>query len=388
MDGASDITPPAFSTAVTDTTLSETLMTLRKRKRLLSVFVLLGLIYGIYRAEMQPRIYGDFGHIQVRSGSSNEYRVDPAMVPATPTLKRKSTVVLTYLFISLVSGIMLSFLLESLDTGLRSVAEVESIIELPSLAMIPRFRRSVAEVPGQSVTARNIISLAQPKSQFAEAFRSLRSAVLLHSAGHPRKYTLLTSATPSEGKTTASTNLATILAQGEDRVLLIDADLRRPSVHQRFGLSSRTGLSTLLTGAITLEEAVQKVQEVPNLDVLVSGPMPPFPTEMLSSETMRQLLDHAGEIYTHVIIDSPPVLSVTDAVVLAREADAVVLVIRHGKSSKHVVRRARDLLLHSGAPVTGILLNAVNVSSPGYYGYSGYSSAGAYAETRTWSGAH
>jgi Mrp family chromosome partitioning ATPase len=99
---------------------------------------------------------------------------------------------------------------------------------------------------------------------------------------------------------------------------------------------------------------------------------------------MRQLLDHAGEIYTHVIIDSPPVLSVTDAVVLAREADAVVLVIRHGKSSKHVVRRARDLLLRSGAPVTGILLNAVDVSSPdyyGYYGYSGYSSAGADAET-------
>ena len=310
--------------------------------------------------------------------------VDPAMVPATPTLKRKSTVVLTYLFISLVAGIMLSFLLESLDTGLRSVAEVESIIELPSLAIIPRFRRSVAEVPGQSVTARNIISLAQPKSQFAEAFRSLRTALLLSSAGHPPKYILLTSATPSEGKTTASTNLATILAQGEARVLLIDADLRRPTVHQRFGLSSRTGLSTLLTGAITLEEAVQKVQEVPNLDVLVSGPMPPFPTEMLSSETMRQLLDHAGEIYTHVIIDSPPVLSVTDAVVLAREADAVVLVIRHGKSSKHVVRRARDLLLRSGAPVTGILLNAVDVSSPdyyGYYGYSGYSSAGADAET-------
>jgi capsular exopolysaccharide synthesis family protein len=310
--------------------------------------------------------------------------VDPAVLPATPVLKRKSTVVLTYLFISLVAGIMLSFLLESLDTGLRSVAEVEAIIELPSLAIIPRFRRSTSETPGQSVTARNIMSLAQPKSQFAEAFRSLRTALLLSSAGHPPKYILLTSATPSEGKTTASTNLATILAQGNARVLLIDADLRRPNVHQRFGLSARTGLSTLLTGAITLEEAVQKVPEVPNLDVLVSGPMPPFPTEMLSSETMKQLLDHAGQVYTHVIIDSPPVLSVTDAVILAREADAVVLVIRHGKSSKHVVRRARDLLLRSGAPVTGILLNAVDVSSPdyyGYYGYSGYSSAGADAET-------
>lgn len=309
--------------------------------------------------------------------------VDPALLPADPILKRKTTVVLTYLFIGLAAGIMLSFLLESLDTGLRSVAEVESIIELPSLAIIPRFRRA-PEVPGQSVTACNIISLAQPKSQFAEAFRSLRTALLLSSAGRPPKYILLTSATPSEGKTTASTNLATILAQGEARVLLIDADLRRPTVHQRFGLSAKVGLSSLLTGATTLENAVQKVPEVPNLDVLVSGPMPPFPTEMLSSETMRQLLDHAGDVYTHVIIDSPPVLSVTDAVILARDADAVVLVIRHGKSSKHIVRRARDLLLRSGAPVTGILLNAVDVSSSdyyGYYGYSGYSSAGADAET-------
>lgn len=310
--------------------------------------------------------------------------VDAAMIPATPVLKRKSSVVLTYLFFSLAAGIMLAFLLENLDTGLRSVAEIESIIELPSLAIIPRFRRPGAET-GKSVAERNIISLSQPKSQFAEAFRSLRTALLLSSAGHPPKQILLTSATPSEGKTTASTNLATVLSQGDARVLLIDADMRRPNVHLRFGLSTKTGLSTLLSGATTLEEAVQQVPEVPNLDVLVAGPMPPFPTEMLSSETMTRLLNYAGERYTHVIVDSPPVLSVTDAVILARKADAVVLVIRHGKSSKHIVRRARDLLLRSGAPVTGILLNAVDVSSPdyyGYYGYSGYSSAG--ADTDSW----
>ncbi|HTH54334.1 MAG TPA: polysaccharide biosynthesis tyrosine autokinase [Edaphobacter sp.] len=309
--------------------------------------------------------------------------VDAAMLPATPMLKRKSTIVLTYLFFSMLAGVMLCFLLESLDTGLRSVAEIESIIELPSLAIIPRFRRS-SETAGQSAAASNIVSISQPKSQFAEAFRSLRTALLLSSAGHPPKYILLTSATPSEGKTTASCNLAVILAQGDSKVLLIDADLRRPNVHHRFGLSSKTGLSTLLTGATTLEQAVQQLPDVPNLDVLVSGPMPPFPTEMLSSESMTQLLEHAGEFYTHIIIDSPPVLSVTDAVILARLADAVVLVIRHGKSSKHIVRRARDLLLRSGAAVTGILLNAVDVSSPdyyGYYGYSGYNNAGADAET-------
>ena len=306
--------------------------------------------------------------------------VDPAMLPASPLLKPNSTILLTYLFLGLVAGIVLAFLLESLDTGLRSVAEIESITELPSLAIVPRARKIATADPGKlSTVERNIASLLQPKGQFAEAFRALRTALLLSTAGRPPKFILLTSATPSEGKTTASSNLACILAQGDARVLLIDADLRRPSVHHRFGLNGRVGLSTLLTGATTLKDTVQQVPEVPNLDVLVSGPVPPFPTEMLSSETMKNLLAHCGEIYTHVVIDTPPILSVTDGVILARDVEAVVLVVRHGKSSRHVVRRARDLLLRSGAPITGIVLNAVDVNSPdyyGYYGYSGYSYSG------------
>jgi len=140
----------------------------------------------------------------------------------------------------------------------------------------------------------------------------------------------------------------------------------------------------VLTGATTLEETVQVVPEVPNLDVLPSGPIPPFPAEMLSSEAMATLLKRCGEIYSYVVIDSPPILSVTDGVILARQADAVVMVVRHGKSSKHVVRRARDLLLRSGAPITGIVLNAVDLNSPeyyGYYGYSGYSYSSVDAES-------
>lgn len=310
--------------------------------------------------------------------------VDQAMLPSAPVLKPQSTIILTMLFFGLLAGIILAFLLESLDTGLRSVAEIENVTELPSLAIIPRARRAAADQSNLSTAERNVSSLSQPKSQFAEAFRSLRTALLLSTTEHPPKFILLTSATPSEGKTTAASNLACILAQGNARVLLIDADLRRPNVHHRFGLNGRIGLTTLLTGATTLKETVQRVSEVPNLDVLVSGPVPPFPTEMLSSEAMARLLEHCDEIYTHIVIDSPPILSVTDAVILARESDAVVLVVRHGKSSKHVVRRARDLLLRSGAPIIGIVLNAVDMSSPeyyGYYGYSGYSYSGVDAES-------
>jgi succinoglycan biosynthesis transport protein ExoP len=300
--------------------------------------------------------------------------VDPALPPANPVLRPQSTVILTALVFSLLAGIVAAFLMESLDTGLRSIAEIESITELPSLAIIPRARRTSADQATTLTTAqRNIGILVQPKSQFAEAFRSLRTSLLLSSAGHPPKIIVLTSATPSEGKTTAASNLAAILAQRDTRVLLIDGDLRRPNIHHRFGLNGKIGLTTVLTGATTLEGTVQRVPEIPNLDILPSGPVPPFPTEMLSSGAMEAILRRCGDIYDYVVIDSPPILSVTDGVILARQADAVVLVVRHGKSSKHVVRRARDILLRSGAGITGIVLNAVDLNSPEYYGYYGYS---------------
>ncbi|HUZ94781.1 MAG TPA: polysaccharide biosynthesis tyrosine autokinase [Edaphobacter sp.] len=307
--------------------------------------------------------------------------VDQALPPASPKLRSSAKIVLVGVVFGLIGGIIIAFVMDSLDTGLRTIAEIESVTELPSLAVIPRARRtSVEQGASLSTAEKNLVVLSQSKSQFAESFRALRTSLLLSTAGHPPKYILLTSATPSEGKTTLSTNLACILAQGDARVLLIDADLRRPSVHHRFGMSGKIGLTTVLTGAATLESAAQKVTEVPNLDVLAAGPMPPFPTEMISSQAMDSLLQHCGEIYTHVLIDTPPILSVTDGVILARHSDAVVLVVRHGKSSKHVVRRARDLLVRSGAPITGIVLNAVDLNSPdyyGYYGYSGYSYASA-----------
>jgi capsular exopolysaccharide synthesis family protein len=300
--------------------------------------------------------------------------VDKALPPATPVLRPQSTMIMTALAFSLLAGVVISFLMESLDTGLRSIAEIESITELPSLAIIPRARRSSADQAATLTTAqRNVGVLTQPKSQFAESFRSLRTSLLLSTAGHPPKFIVLTSATPSEGKTTAATNLAAILAQRDTRVLLIDGDLRRPNIHHRFGLNGKIGLTTVLTGATKLEETVQGVPEIPNLDILPSGPVPPFPTEMLSSGAMDAILRRCAEIYDYVVIDSPPILSVTDGVILARQADAVVLVVRHGKSSKHVVRRARDILLRSGAGITGIVLNAVDLNSPEYYGYYGYS---------------
>ncbi len=301
--------------------------------------------------------------------------IDPAEVPLSPVMQSESTIIMTYVMVGLVGGLGLAFLLESLDTGLRSISEIESVTDLPSLAIIPRAKRAAAEQLATMTTVeRNINVLTQPKSQFTEAFRSLRTALLLSSTtGKEPKYLLCTSATPSEGKTTVSSNLAVILAQRGTKVLLVDADLRRPNIHHRFGLNGKLGLSTVLSGQTTLEDSVQPVKEVPGLDILASGPVPPFPTEMLSSHTMTDLLKLAGEHYDYVLLDSPPILSVTDGVLLSRQVDAVILVVRHGKSSKHVVRRGRDLLVRSGAPMAGIVLNAVDLNAPEYYGYYGYS---------------
>jgi capsular exopolysaccharide synthesis family protein len=307
-------------------------------------------------------------------GATEVDQVDKALPPVSPTMQSTSSLVISNGLFFLLGGIVLAFIVENLDTGLRSVQEMEAVMGMPSLAVIPRARRpGVEQAAAMSVIERNLTVLNQPKSQFTEAIRSLRTSLLLASAGHPPKFILFTSATPSEGKTNTAGNLACILSQADARVILIDADLRRPSVHHRFGLAGRVGLTTVLAGAASLEEAIQQVPELPNLDILPSGPVPPFPTEMLSSEAMRSVLDRLAEKYTYVVIDSPPILSVTDGIILSRSADAVVLVVRHGKSNRNIMRRTRDLLARSGAPVAGLVLNAVDLNSADYYDYYGYS---------------
>jgi capsular exopolysaccharide synthesis family protein len=312
---------------------------------------------------------------QVEAGLDAQelYQIDIAVPPVAPTLRPVQSIILTTTVLFLLGGIVIAFIVESLDTGLGNIPEIEGLMEMPSLAVIPKAKRaSTEQAAGMSSAQRNIHVLTQPKSQFAESFHALQTSLLLAAAGQPPKFILFTSATPSEGKTTIATNLACILAQGEARILLMDGDLRRPNIHHRFGLTGKLGLTTVLAGRSTLEEALQRVPEMPNLDILPSGPVPPFPTEMLSSERMQALVQQLAPQYTHIIIDSPPILSVTDAVILGRVVDAVVLVVRYGKASKAVMRRARDLLVRSGAPMAGLVLNAVDVNSPEYYGYYSY----------------
>jgi succinoglycan biosynthesis transport protein ExoP len=251
--------------------------------------------------------------------------------------------------------------------------------------MIPLGSKAAREGPNakrlviaSSKEAVELVTQVRPQSQMAESYRALRTSLLLSNLGSPPKVIMVTSALPQEGKSTTSTNTAIVLAQKGVRVLLIDADLRRPSIHKILGMGPRSGLSNVLTGSATLEKAITQTSILPNLFILPAGTPPPNPAELLASSNMRDMLTELRDQFDHIIVDTPPSLSVTDAVVLSQRADAVVLVIRSGQTTKQSLRRARDLLAQVSAKVVGVLLNAVDLSSPDYYYY--YEYQGKYAQ--------
>jgi len=306
---------------------------------------------------------------------SNNFRiVDVARVPTAPSGPNVLRNLGFALALGLSTGIGLAFLLESMDNTVRTPEQAQTISALPSLGMIPLGSRGTREVGGRekltlasSKEAVELVTKSRPRSQMAESYRALRTSLLLTFAGGPPKIILITSALPEEGKTTTSVNSAIVLAQKGTRVLLIDADLRRPSIHKTLGMGPKLGLSNLLTGTATLQQAIIPSTVLPELFILPAGTPPPNPAELLASTKMRDVLEELRKHYDHIVIDSPPTLSVTDAVVISTSADAVVLVIRSGHTTKPALRRARDILLQVNARVCGVLVNAVDLSSPDYY---------------------
>ncbi|MGA7752695.1 MAG: polysaccharide biosynthesis tyrosine autokinase [Candidatus Sulfotelmatobacter sp.] len=311
---------------------------------------------------------------------SNNFRIvdsaRPPMAPIEPNVPRN---LMFAIILGLASGVGLAFLLEGLDSTVRTTEQAQMISGLASLGMIPLGSKSAREGPNPkrlviatSKEAVELVTQVRPQSQMAESYRALRTSLLLSNLGAPPKVIIVTSALPQEGKTTTSINTAVVLAQKGVRVLLIDADLRRPSIHKTLGMGPHSGLSNVLTGSTKLENAITSTKVLPNLFVLPAGTPPPNPAELLASSNMRDVLAQLREQYDHIVIDTPPSLSVTDAVVLSPRADAVVLVIRSGQTTKQALRRSRDILTQVNAKVVGVLLNAVDLSSPDYYYYYEY----------------
>ena len=311
--------------------------------------------------------------------SNNIREVDIARTPAAPTEPNIPRNLGFAFVLGLSSGIGLAFLLEGIDNTVRTPEQAQAISGLPSLGMIPAGGKSTGDAyskQGLAVASSNeaveLITQSRPQSQMAESYRALRTSLLLTSLGSPPKTILITSALPREGKTTTSINTAIVLAQKGVRVLLVDADLRRPSIHKALGLGPRAGLSNVLTGGATLQQATIRSSLLPNLFILPAGTPPPNPAELMASAQMAGLLAELREQYDHIVVDTPPTLSVTDSVVLSTRADAVVLVIRSSQTTKPALRRSREILAQVNARVAGVLLNAVNLDSADYYYYYEY----------------
>ncbi|GFR35679.1 CpsD/CapB family tyrosine-protein kinase [Thermobrachium celere] len=218
------------------------------------------------------------------------------------------------------------------------------------------------------MAAIDLVTLAKPKSPISEAYRTLRTNIQFSALDKKIKKIVITSSGPAEGKTSTALNLAITLAQNGHKTLLLDCDMRKPSIHKRMKISNLNGLSDILLGESSIEDATTNV-ELEHLYIITAGTKPPNPAELLSSQKMINFLNSIEEKYEYIIIDTPPVLMVTDAQILSKYADGTILVVASREAEKNGVKRAKELLEKVDANILGVVLNKLDTSKKGYYGY-------------------
>lgn len=293
--------------------------------------------------------------------TSNIRVVDPAERPRSPSSPQTGTNLLLAVLGGAVVAIGLAFFFEYIDSRIRTPEEIKTHLGISALGLLPLLAKHDGHYP--------LLSTGVPQN-FAEAFRSIRTNVLFSSAQEGSRSIVVTSSAPGEGKTMVASNLAIAIAQSNQRVLLIDADMRRPRVHESFSCPQEPGLSNVLVGKAKASEAIQK-SDVPGLWLLPAGHLPPNPAELLGSSRCREFLVSLGGHFDWVVLDSPPVMAVTDAAVLAHFASGVLFVVGAEMTSRHVAARAVDQLDSAKARFVGGVLNRVDVDSNPYY-YSHY----------------
>lgn len=350
------------------------------------------------RKKLYEDLYTKLQEANVSAGikATNITIVDPARSESIPIRPKKvSNLALGFLF-GVFIGLATAYTADSFDRTLRDPVEVEEITGIPVIGVIPSFEESVtpygtrqrkggdkndAEDPP---TQNTVWILTHPESAAAEAFRALRTSIMLSRTGGGPKVILVTSCIPGEGKTTISTNLAVAFAQHDKKVIIVEADMRRPRMKHAFDVPNKVGLCSVLAGSHTSEEAILHGVQVPTLDVLPAGPHPPMPSEMLGSKAFDELLKQLCSRYDIVLIDSPPALLVTDAVSISSKSDATIWVSQAGVVTRPQLDRAADLIERNGMPVIGFVVNRMSRKVAGYgygYGYK-YDNYGSYSEEK------
>ena len=308
--------------------------------------------------------------------------------PSTPVLPKRVQNILLTALLSLMFGIGLVLFLDYINNKIESVEDIDRYLRLPALGVIPLLEAEskAKRLLGKGASASTELAPAGPNgaagngsviltqveanSSIAESYRQLRTALMLSSAGHAPKTLLFTSSQPAEGKTTTSVNTAISLAQTGSAVLIVDADLRRPRVHKVFGLKNNVGLSNYLAGEGDLASMIQVA--MPNLYVLPVGPLPPNPAELLGSAKMKQVVETLSANFDYVVIDSPPVSSFADSLILSALVEGVIIVVKAGLTSREMAQRTKAHLQSVGAKVLGVVINQVKLQPHDYYYYSTY----------------
>jgi capsular exopolysaccharide synthesis family protein len=295
--------------------------------------------------------------------------VDPAEIPKFPIRPRKKLNFFLGIVFGLFMGIAVAFTFEFLDNTLKNPEDIRNYLNIPYLGPVPTF-----DLEREDVDKPELITQYSPKSTASESYRGIRTSLLFSSADRPPKVILVTSAGPSEGKTLTSTNLAITMAQAGSRVVIVDCDMRKPKVHKMFGFGRDKGMSSVLVSN-ELESVLQDViihSDIPNLDVIPCGPIPPNPSEIIGSQKMSRIIEKLQEQYDRIIVDSPPITAVTDSTVLAKFVDGVMLVVHAGVTPRQVVKTGLEQIQGVDANVLGAVLNDVDTGKESYYYYQYY----------------
>lgn len=311
--------------------------------------------------------------------------IDPAKAPKDPILPKVKLNIILGIFIGLGLGIAIAFIMEYMDNSVNTMEDVEAI-GFPLIATIPFIkpekgngvlsRISPVDDPEANEINERLVTHLKPKSPVSEAYRTLRTNIIFTAPENPKNVILVTSSGPKEGKSTSVSNLAITFSQMGTKTLLIDADLRRPMLHKLFQLEKESGLTNVLVGKQELMSTVQKVKDLPNLHVLTCGVIPPNPAELLGSESMKLLLEQARQEFPIILIDTPPVIAVTDPSVLSRFVDGVVVIVKSGSTKVGAAVVAADQLRRIEAPTLGVTLNGVSTTNfyDSYFYYYKYNS--------------